>query len=101
MYPVIIGWSKMGYKGVMEPEGPDWEPDNWTYGYPGGSTDRSLGKRYTPPSWWEIEDPATGNPRWAIVPVVHPSSWGKDPGYRQSRKIIAAARRRIRHWPVV
>ena len=77
------------------------DPSNWTYGYPGGSTHRSLVKRYAPPSWWEIEDPATGNPRWAIVPVVHPSSWGEDPGYRQSRKLIAAARRRIRHWPVV
>jgi hypothetical protein len=74
-------------------------PDNWTYSYPGGSRDRSLRKRYDPPAWWEIEDPATGNPRWALVPVVHPSAWGGDPGYRRSRKLIAAARRQVRRWP--
>ena len=75
-------------------------PDNWTYGYPGGSRNRSLRKRYSPPAWWEVEDPVTGNPRWALVPVVHPSAWGDDPGYRRSRKLIAAARRQIRRWPV-
>jgi hypothetical protein len=73
------------------------QPDNWTYGYPGGSG-RSLTRRYTPPCWWQVEDPATGAPRWAIVPVVHPSSWGDDPGYRQSRLLVAAARRAIRRW---
>jgi hypothetical protein len=76
-------------------------PENWAYGYPGGSRERSLGKRYSPHCWWEIEDPATDSPRWALVPVVHPSSWGDDPGYAESRKLIAAARRRIRDWPVV
>ncbi|MCE5306810.1 MAG: hypothetical protein LLG20_04140 [Acidobacteriales bacterium] len=73
------------------------EPGNWTYGYPGGSG-RSLASRYTPPCWWQVEDPATGSPRWAIVPLVHPSSWGSDPGYRKSRSLIAAARRAIRRW---
>ncbi len=73
------------------------QPDNWTYGYPGGRG-RSLGNRYKPPCWWQVEDPATDAPRWAIVPVVHPSSRGDDPGYLQSRSLVAAARRAIRAW---
>ena len=71
-------------------------PANWTYGYPG---DRSLTKRYDPPSWWQIEEP-TGRPRWAVVPVVHPSSWGDDPGYRRSRNLIAAAKKQIQRWTI-
>jgi hypothetical protein len=76
------------------------EPDNWTYGYPGGSRDRPLGRRYSPPSWWQIDDPGTGTPRWALVPVVHPSSRGDDPDYHKSRRLIAAVRRQTRCWLV-
>lgn len=70
------------------------QPDNWAYGYPG----RTLTSRYARPCWWRVEDPLTGTPRWLIVPVVHPSSWGDDVEYRKSRALIAAARREIRSW---
>lgn len=65
-------------------------PENWTYGYPGPS----LSSRYSPASWWIIEEP-TGGKRWVVVPVAHPSSWAVDPGYCRSKALIHAARNSI------
>jgi hypothetical protein len=102
-YGLVRLVADMGFRVLDSVTGQVWRerrlraPDNWTYGYPGG-TSRSLGLRYKPPCWWQVEDPDTGARRWAIVPVVHPSSWGDDPGYNRSRSLVAAARRAIRAW---
>jgi len=73
-------------------------PENWAYGYAGGE-ERTLGRRLAQHSWWIAEDPNTGTPRWAIVPVFHPGSWGGDPGYSGSCSLVDAARRAISSWP--
>jgi len=102
-YGLVRLVANMGFRVRDSATGQIWherllrEPDNWTYGYPGGKG-RSLACRYKPPCWWQVEDPATGAPRWAIVPVVHPSSWGADPRYQASRTLVAAARLAIRAW---
>ena len=65
-------------------------PDYWPRRY--ADPNRKLQKRYDPAVWWEIEDPKRRVPRWALVPVVHPSAWGGDEMYCKSRKLVDAAR---------